>query len=176
MPQRDYVKAGRPQPRPAEKTNAKKPMPWVLIAVVVVLLLVFAGLFVAYLASTMALSNLLLRQQPAERRQQTKVEELPPKPAKEPYTYITELENKEIQVEKQELVAKAPVSVYCGAFAQKERADELKAKIAFHGIAAEIKNSSGKFRVILGPYTSKRVAQNDKNKLLRAKVADCYVP
>jgi cell division protein FtsN len=174
MPQRDYVKAGRPQPRPRKKTNAKKPMPWVLIAVVVALLLVFAG-FLWHISHRPGADELAAAAQQPQTTQ-TKAEELPPKPAKEPYTYITELENKEIQVEKQELVAKAPVSVYCGAFAQKERADELKAKIAFHGIAAEIKNSSGKFRVILGPYTSKRVAQNDKNKLLRAKVADCYVP
>ncbi len=172
MPQRDYVKAGRPQPRARKKTNTKKPMPWVLIAVVSALLVFFAG-FLWHISHRPG-AELVAAQQPETPSKPQ--EELPPKPAKEPYTYITELENKEIQVEKQELVAKAPVSVYCGAFAQKERADELKAKIAFHGIAAEIKQSSGKFRVILGPYTSKRTAQNDKNKLLRAKVADCYVP
>jgi cell division protein FtsN len=173
MPQRDYVKAGRPQPRSRKKTNAKRPMPWVLIAVVSMLLMVFAG-FLWHISHRPGAEQLAAAvEQPVT---PSNVEELPPKPAKEPYTYITELENKEIQVEKQELTAKAPVSVYCGAFAAKERADELKAKIAFHGITAEIKHSSGKFRVILGPYTSKRTAQNDKNKLLRAKVADCYVP
>lgn len=174
MPQRDYVKAGRPQPRPRKKASAKKPMPWILIAVVAVLLLVFAG-FLWHISHRPGAEELAVAaQQPLATEK--KMDELPPKPAKEPYTYITELENKEIQVEKQELAAKAPVSVYCGAFVEKVKADELKAKIAFHGITAEIKQSSGKFRVILGPYTSKRVAQNDKNKLLRAKVADCYVP
>jgi cell division protein FtsN len=173
MPQRDYVKAGRPQPRSRQKTNAKKPLPWVLIAVVVVLLMVFAG-FLWHISHRPGAEQLAAAAEQPPTQHNT--EELPPKPAKEPYTYITELENKEIQVEKQELTAKAPVSVYCGAFTAKGRADELKAKIAFHGITAEIKESSGKFRVILGPYTSKRTAQNDKNKLLRAKVADCYVP
>ncbi len=172
MPQHDYVKAGRPQPRSRKKTNSKKPTPWILIAVVSVLLCLFAG-FLWHISHRPGAEQIAAQiAAPVEPSQDA----LPPKPAKEPYTYITELENKEIQVEKQELAAKSPVSVYCGAFAGKERALELKAKIAFHGLTAEIRESSGKFRVILGPYTSKRAAQNDKNKLLRAKVADCYVP
>ncbi len=173
MPQRDYVKAAKPQPRNRKKTAAKRPMPWVLIAIVVLLLSVFVG-FLWHISHRPEAEQI---QQTAEQTAVTKPQdELPPKPEKEPYTYITELENKEIIVEKQELAAKDPVSVYCGAFVEQQRAEELKAKIAFHGLNANIKHSSGKYRVILGPYTSKRTAQNDKNKLLRAKVADCYVP
>jgi cell division protein FtsN len=48
--------------------------------------------------------------------------------------------------------------------------------MAFAGVSAEIKQSSGKYRVVSGPYASKRQAQNDKNKLLQQKIANCWIP
>ncbi len=45
-----------------------------------------------------------------------KKDELPPKPAAEPYQYIKELENKEIQVQVEELEAKGPFLMFCGTY------------------------------------------------------------
>ena len=61
------------------------------------------------------------------------LDELPPKPAKEPYTYIKELQTKEIQVEADQLATKAPANMFCGTFKAMDGAQQLKAKMAFAG-------------------------------------------
>lgn len=102
-----------------------------------------------------------------------------PKPAAEPYQYIKELENKEIQVQVEELEAKGPFLMFCGTYRAIETAQQMKAKVAFAGYPSEVRRIEGKngvfFRVTLGPYTSKRQAESDKSRLLRQKVADCRI-
>ena len=70
---------------------------------------------------------------------------------------------------------KAPANMFCGTFKAMDGAQQLKAKMAFAGVSSEIRESSGKYRVVSGPYVSKRQAQNDKNKLLKQKIANCWV-
>jgi cell division protein FtsN len=172
MPHKDYVKAARPAPRPRKKTNAPAPIPKLLIAAVSLLLIIF-GYFLWHISHRPG-AEALAEQAKAPAPVVVK-DELPAKPSKEPYTYIKELETKEIQVTADELDAKRPATLYCGAFKELDGAQQLKAKIAFAGIVSTIKESSGKYRVVVGPYTSRRHAQNDKNKLKRSKIADCYI-
>lgn len=174
MPHQDYVKTARPAPRPKKKQNEKKPLPLVLIAVVAVLVLAFAA-FLWHISHRPGAEAAAAEAKSATVEAKAQ-DELPPKPAKEPYTYIKELQTKEIQVEAEQLAAKAPANMFCGTFKAMEGAQQLKAKMAFAGVSAEIKHSSGKYRVISGPYVSKRQAQNDKNKLLQQKIANCWIP
>lgn len=179
MPQQDYVKTAKPAPRSRKKQPPKKKLPLPLIAAVALLLIGF-GYFLWHISHRPGAAEAAMEQQAAAEKAKTSKEqataELPPKPVKEPYTYIEELKNKEIKVQAEELVQKAPATMYCGTFKNIEEAQALKAKIAFEGVAAELKESDGKYRVIVGPYASKRMAQTDKSKLERNKVANCWIP
>jgi cell division protein FtsN len=175
MPQQDYVKAARPAPRPRKKANAPAPIPKLLIAAVSVLLIIF-GYFLWHISHRPGAETLAEQAKAAQPAPAAATDELPAKPSKEPYTYIKELETKEIQVTADELDAKKPATLYCGAFKDLNSAQQLKAKIAFAGITSTIKESSGKHRVVVGPYVSRRQAQNDRNLLKRSKIADCWMP
>ncbi|MCT6698818.1 SPOR domain-containing protein [Rheinheimera sp. 4Y26] len=175
MPQQDYVKAARPAPRTRKKANAPKPVPKLLIAAVLLLLAVF-GYFLWHISHRPGAEQLAAEAAAAQPAKTEVLDELPQKPSKEPYTYIEELETKEVQVKADELESKKPATMYCGAFKTLDAAQQTKAKIAFAGLTASIKESSGKYRVVIGPYASRRQAQNDKNLLKRQKVADCWIP
>ena len=60
-----------------------------------------------------------------------------------------------------------------------EQAQTLKAKIAFAGLVAEVKKTQGSngiwYKVRLGPYETKRLAESDKNKLKRIKIMGCGI-
>ncbi|WP_306519678.1 SPOR domain-containing protein [Rheinheimera sp.] len=175
MPQQDYVKAARPAPRTRKKANAPKPLPKLLIAAVLLLLIVF-GYFLWHISHRPGAEQLAAETAAALPAKTEVLDELPQKPSKEPYTYIEELQTKEVQVKADELESKKPATMYCGAFKTLDAAQQTKAKIAFAGLTASIKESSGKFRVVIGPYASRRQAQNDKNLLKRQKIADCWIP
>ena len=67
----------------------------------------------------------------------------------------------------------------CGSFRTLEQAQTLKAKIAFAGLVAEVKKTQGSngiwYKVRLGPYETKRLAESDKNKLKRIKIMGCGI-
>jgi cell division protein FtsN len=172
MPPKDYVKAGRATPRPRKNTKTAKPFPWPLVITVVALVIGFAW-FLYHLSQKTPVEDAVTPAITAKK------DELPPKPAAEPYQYIKELENKEIQVQVEELEAKGPFLMFCGTYRAIETAQQMKAKVAFAGYPSEVRRIEGKngvfFRVTLGPYTSKRQAESDKSRLLRQKVADCRI-
>lgn len=172
MPQKDYVKAGRAAPRPRKNTKTVKPSPWPLVITVSVLVLGFIW-FLYHLSQKTPVAD------PVTPVISSKKDDLPPKPAKEPYQYIEELENKEIQVTVEELEAKGPFLMFCGTYRANETAQQMKAKVAFAGYPSEVRRIEGKngvfFRVTLGPYSSKRQAESDRSRLLRQKVADCRI-
>ena len=69
--------------------------------------------------------------------------------------------------------------IQCGSFRKNEQAQELKANIAFQGLEALIRQSSGSngewFRVILGPFESKRDAEKAKHSLRKVNIATCQI-
>ena len=97
----------------------------------------------------------------------------------EKWTYIQQLENKEVIVKLPD--AQESTQRYlmqCGSFQSSAQAEQLKAQIAFQGLVAQVRHASGSawYRVVLGPYDSKRVAEQDKHKLIKAKaVGDCAI-
>ena len=97
----------------------------------------------------------------------------------EKWTYIEQLENKEVVVHVPEATESTrPYLMQCGSFRSAAQAEQLKAKIAFQGLVAQTRHKSGSswHRVILGPYDSKRLAEQHKHKLIKAKaVSDCAI-
>jgi len=173
MPQRDYVKAGRAKPRPKKPAApVKKALPWPLIGLVSLILLGFAY-FLYHLSQRTPVADSQASQV------QAKKDDLPPKPKDEPYHYIKELENKEVQVKVEELENKGPFEMYCGTYRTPEAAEQMKAKVAFAGYTSTVRRVEGKngvfFRVTLGPYASKRQAESEKNRLTRQKIAECRI-
>jgi cell division protein FtsN len=94
------------------------------------------------------------------------------------------LENKVVEVPNQDKVAKKPTKkryiMQCGSFRKLASAESLKAKIAMNGFTAKISatdEKSGKrwFRVALGPYESKRMAESERHQLERNNINNCRI-
>lgn len=102
-----------------------------------------------------------------------------PKPPKEKWTYVKDLENKEIEVGEYEVKEKGPYKMQCGSFRTQKQAETLKARIAFTGLEAQLKGVTGKsgtwYKVFLGPYPRKRLAEKDKHKLKRNNINYCQI-
>ena len=190
MPQKDYVKTARPKPKAKPRASntrrgsqsnrraaSKANRPWLLIIVTALLLSGFAG-FLWYLkqqpSSTTNTSSEAAKSTPA-------VDELPVKPVAEPYQYIKELENKEVQVEVDiaEREPQGPFQMQCGSFRQAEQAEAMRAQIAFAGYASAVRRTEGSngvwYRVVLGPYDSKRQATADRNRLQQQNINGCRI-
>ncbi len=182
MPQKDYVKASRPKARTnkpratrGSSTNATTvSKPWLLLGLTAALI----GGFVYFLW--------FLNQQPAidtsakPPAKVVKKDELPAKPTEEPYQYIKELENKEVKVEVAEQQQSAgPYQMQCGSFRAQTQAETMKAQIAFVGFSSEIRRTEGNngvwYRVVLGPYDSKRQATADRNRLRQQGINTCQI-
>lgn len=106
-----------------------------------------------------------------------KVDPIDQKPV-EKWRYIEQLENKEIVVspakpaEARKKPEAAPDKIYymqCGSFRSSAQAEQLKARIAFQGLSSKVKRSEGSngvwYRVVMGPYESKRKADQAKHKM-----------
>ncbi len=108
----------------------------------------------------------------------SKAKELP-KPPKEKWTYVKDLENKEIEVGEYEVKESGPYKMQCGSFRTEKQAETLKARIAFTGLEAQAKAVTGKngtwYKVFLGPYPRKRLAEKDKHKLKRNNINYCQI-
>ncbi|ART82307.1 hypothetical protein CBP31_06470 [Oceanisphaera profunda] len=114
----------------------------------------------------------------AQKPSTTPVNPIDQKPV-EKWTYIQQLENKEVVVKLPD--AKESTQLFllqCGSFRSSAQAEQVKAKIAFQGLSSQVRHSSGSswYRVVLGPYDSKRSAEQHKHKLIKAKaVGDCAI-
>lgn len=102
-----------------------------------------------------------------------------PKPPKEKWTYVKDLENKEVEVGQYEVQQGGPYKLQCGSFKTTERAEVLKANIAFAGLEAQVRQTNGSngtwYKVVLGPFEKKREAEKNKNKLKRNKINYCQI-
>ena len=74
---------------------------------------------------------------------------------------------------------KGPYKMQCGSFRKRSQAEAMKAQIAFSGLVAKVSESSGKngiwYKVALGPYPRKRMAEADKHKLKRNNITTCQI-
>jgi cell division protein FtsN len=98
----------------------------------------------------------------------------------EEWEFINSLPEHTVEIEQKE--QDKPTGRYlmqCGSFKNNGQAQELKANIAFQGLEAQVRPSKGSsglwYRVILGPYDSKRVAEKQRHTLQRAKINGCKI-
>jgi len=103
------------------------------------------------------------------------------------FSFYNELENKVVEIPAEEnllpqkIVRKVRTYIMqCGSFKQKSAAETLKAKIALTGFSAHIKSTLEKsgtrwFRVSLGPYKRKRVAEKERHQLERNNINNCQI-
>ncbi|WP_251358964.1 SPOR domain-containing protein [Kangiella sp. TOML190] len=89
------------------------------------------------------------------------------------------LTNKELAVEKDPTATQPPSNrkyiMQCGASKVLEKAESMKAQIAFIGLQAKVSEKNGWYRVQLGPYLSKRAAESDRHKLQDNNFQDCRI-
>lgn len=104
---------------------------------------------------------------------------LPPKP-KEEWTYQQELENKQVEVDIPENTAPTrPYQMQCGSFRKQSQAEQMKAMIAFQGLEAQVRKVEGSsgiwYKVVLGPYDRKRLAEKHRHVLQRGGLNGCQI-
>ena len=105
---------------------------------------------------------------------------LPPKPQEE-WTYLEELENKNVEVDLPSASNEPtkPYQMQCGSFRKQAQADEMKAVIAFQGLEAQVRKVEGNsgvwYKVVLGPYPRKREAERQRHKLQNAGINGCQI-
>jgi cell division protein FtsN len=171
MAQHDYINK-----KPANRNNkkqapAKKPFPIFLVLIALILVGGF-GYGLWYIKHN---ADPELVEQQAN---PVKKEEAIIPPPKTP-EFIKEIKEHEVQVEVKEIEQKGPYVMQCGSFRTMAQAQTLKAKIAFAGLVAEVKKTQGSngilYKVRLGPYETKRLAESDKNKLKRIKIMGCGI-
>ncbi|BDY06788.1 SPOR domain-containing protein [Ferrimonas sp. YFM] len=179
MATRDYAKRGRKPRSRGRKAAPKASFPWVRLVVVLALI---AG-FGYFLWSIQGASDEAPEPQPATEvvkpKPQPKTEPALPEKPKETWEYIETLPEKQVEVEvpKQEL--KGPYQMQCGSFRTRDQADAMKARIAFMGLESEIRRTEGSngvwYRVRLGPYERKRLAESDRHALQRGGINTCQI-
>lgn len=104
-----------------------------------------------------------------------KDEILPDKPQPK-WQYEKSLQSKEVIVDiPEEKKNTRPYQMQCGSFKRQADAESLKANIAFQGLNSTVKKTGSWFRVILGPYDRKRVAEKQRHKLQRARINGCQI-
>jgi len=89
----------------------------------------------------------------------------------------------DVPVEKSKPISNRTKKSYimqCGSFRKQTSAESLKAQIALNGFEAKIKVSDEKsgnrwYRVTLGPYYSKRLAERERHQLERNNINNCRI-
>lgn len=170
MAPKDYVSR---KPTPKKKPSApKKPVPLVAVALALV---VIAGFVIALL---------FLNQQPSVEPPSTHTtlpepDALPQVP-EEKWEYVESLPNQTVPVEVPEQeVSNKRYRLQCASLKVRADAETLKARLAFQGLSAKVEETNGSngkwFRVVLGPYESKRQAERDRHAARRADVLSCQM-
>ena len=197
MATKDYVR--RPQKRKSKNTK-NKPVPW--LRIMLALILIFLFVFALYSLQKAPVSNTetseegntpnkaivleedieALKSSQNDLNTEKLPEMLAPLPVlgEEEWEYIDSLPEFSVEVD-----ATGPVKsdkeyiMQCGSFRTDERAQELKAKLALQGFESRIIASDGVngrwYRVVLGPYLSKRNAEKDRHQMRRGNINGCKI-
>lgn len=157
------------EPKPAVPAKAK-----IVGALVILLIAAFAyGLWFLKTSTITKIPNQTQKQVAIKKEQHL------PEPPKEKWTYVENLKTKEIEVGQYEVKQNGPYKMQCGSFKKRVQAESLKARIAFAGIESQIQTAQGKsstwYKVVLGPYARKRVAEENKHKLRNNKINGCQI-
>jgi len=182
MSNQDYIsrtpskkKKNSPYKKKPAETKPKLSIKAKLIGVLVIFLIV------AFTYGLWFLKTSPITKEPLQTKSQiaVKKEQYLPKPPKEKWTYVENLKTKEIEVGQYEVKKSGPYKMQCGSFKTSAQAESLKAKIAFVGIESKIQTAQGKshtwYKVVLGPYTKKRTAEQNKHKLRNNNINGCQI-
>ncbi|MGD8111400.1 cell division protein FtsN [Vibrio sp. TRT 21S02] len=178
MANKDYVRRGRGNSKPPAKKKKQAPRrkPWRSGLLAISLVGVFGyGLYT--LSQDPEPPAPVAETEPVS-KPKPKPEKVIPPPPEEKWDYVDTLPNRQVEVKaKEQVVSDIPYIMQCGAYKNKQQAEERKALIAFQGIKSHIrkKEDSSWYRVVLGPYKFKRDAERDKHKLQRAKIEPCAI-
>ncbi|CAH0541706.1 SPOR domain-containing protein [Vibrio marisflavi] len=176
MASKDYVRRGSGQnkKRGSKKKASPSRKPWRSGIIAVILVSAFGyGLYT--LSKDPEPPKAVI--QPSKSISSKPAAKLPP-PPEEKWDYVDTLPNREIEVKAKPLVeSKIPYVMQCGAYKTKHQAETRKVDIAFQGLTSNIvkKEGSSWYRVVLGPYKTKRDAEKDKHKLQRVKIQPCAI-
>ena len=146
-------------------------VPWLAVVIVIALI----AFFVYGLITIKGDGDNPEQTQPADTQA---VDDLPAKP-QEKWQYIEELVSKQVEVDVPERELGPPKLMQCGSFRKQSDAERLRAEIAMAGLESQVRGTEGSnglwYRVILGPYETKRAAERDRHKLQRAKIYGCAI-
>jgi cell division protein FtsN len=174
MAHKDYVARGRskkqapPPPKPS--------LPWLRIVITLSLVVGFSY----FLWSIEGTAPKDISNDAASIEQAQSEKDTMPDIPEEEWEFIKTLPEYTVKIE-QEQQAEPTVRrlMQCGSFRRNEQAQALKANIAFQGLEAQVRSSKGTsgiwYKVIIGPYDSKRVAEQDRHTLQRAKINGCKI-
>lgn len=188
MAQKDYVARSQKKKQPLRK---KKPAPQAVAWVKVVFAILVVSTFVAglwYLKDVTggdASGSSETTQAPVDSTnvpvQSINAEKDPlPVLEEEDWEFIEGLPSYSVEVEVDELPnSDRRYLMQCGSFRKQSQAEELKATIAFQGLESQVLESKGSkgiwFRVVLGPYETKRDAERDRHALRSARINRCQI-
>ena len=187
MAHQDYItrppsqnKKNNPYKKKSAPEKQKITLKIKLIAVLTLILVVgFSYLLWALKYKTTEPSTAIESTPSTNNTTQKNAESTLPTPPKEKWSYVDQLKSKEVEVGEYEVNNKGPYQMQCGSFRTKKQAEVLKANIAFAGIEAQIRKAKGSsgdwYKVVLGPYARKRLAEKDKHKLSRNNVNYCQI-
>ena len=179
---RDFAKSGGKRRSGASQRSKRKSDPliptwlWASFGLLV-------GLFVALLVYLQQQKPQVVETKekaPPAKEQGPRFDAVPPvETKKETYNFRDLLEQKTITVDVEPPEAKGAVIMQCGAFRNFDAADNLKARLALLGFEANIKKSEQKeevwHRVLLGPYDTRREAENDRHNLQSNDIHHCKI-
>lgn len=156
-----------PKRAAVKKTAANKGIPYIAIAAVLGIM-GFIGFFMFAVEKPPAA--------PIVNKPVQKKEEVLPEKPQPIWTYEDLLKTKKIEVDIPEAKEETrPYQMQCGSFRAQGDAESLKVKIAFQGLNSEVRKTGNWYRVILGPYERKRIAEKERHKLQRAKINGCQI-
>jgi len=171
MAHKDYVARGRSAKKPPPPPS--RSLPWIRIVITV-------GLIAGFTYFLWSIND--TAEDPAAQPDDTsteQVEALPDIP-KEEWEFIKTLPQYSVEVDvKDREASDKRYLMQCGSFRKQGQAEELKAKIAFQGFEAQVRPSNGSsgrwYRVILGPYESKRLAETHRHTIERGGINGCKI-
>ena len=170
MAHNDYVARGRS--KKAAPPPPKPKLPWPRIVITLGLLAAFGYFLWSIKGSAPDTPKVVDKPVVVEDK-----DALPDMP-KEEWEFITSLPEYTVEVEVEEQQqSSVRYLMQCGSFKLDSQAQELKAKIAFQGLEAQVRRGqdSAWSRVILGPYETKRLAEADRHQLQKAKINGCVI-
>ncbi|WP_287817678.1 SPOR domain-containing protein [Idiomarina sp.] len=160
--------SNKKQQRGAKPVGERKAVPWFVVIIAIGLIALFTYILVQISGKSEEVEQPHVQQPPAD---------LLPEKSAERWRYIEELESKEVEVDVPEREVGPPKLMQCGSFRQQADAERLRAQIAMAGLESQVRATDGSnglwYRVILGPYETKRDAERDRHKLQRNQVFGC---